>query len=305
MLKLKRLYSVVPALALCVYLGILFISPYKGSVTDDNDFEIQRSFREIEALIHVQDNNEQVNETVPENMLLASAASAAPALPEVTAINAADLAERGNTTRTVKDYTHKISAENVNLRGEPNTSSNIITRLQINDRINIVDKSGDWSKVSTAKDVTGWVKNDFILTKNAVIPVKKKVVIPVGQQAVNTAKKYLGVKYVWGGTSPKGFDCSGLVKYVYAKYGVRLNRVAADQARQGTRVTRDKLKAGDLVFFDTDGGKNYINHVGMYIGGGRFIHASSGRSTGHKVVISSLNEKFYSKSYITARRFFK
>jgi N-acetylmuramoyl-L-alanine amidase len=83
-----------------------------------------------------------------------------------------------------------------------------------------------------------------------------------------------------------------------------LERVAADQAKQGTKVSRANLKAGDLVFYDTNGGKNYVNHVGIYIGDGMFIHASSG-SNAHKVVISNLGEGFYSNAYMSAKRFLK
>lgn len=122
------------------------------------------------------------------------------------------------------------------------------------------------------------------------------------QKIIDYAKRYLGVKYAWGGTTPKGFDCSGFVKYVYAQFGVTLNRVAADQAKQGTAVKKANLQPGDLVFFDTNGGRNRINHVGLYIGGGKFIQASSGASD---VVISSITEGFYSKTFMTARRILK
>lgn len=124
----------------------------------------------------------------------------------------------------------------------------------------------------------------------------------VSQKIVDYAKKFLGIKYVWGGTTPKGFDCSGFVKYVYNNFGVTLKRVAADQAKQGTTVKKANLQPGDLVFFDTNGGHNYINHVGMYIGGGKFIQASSGHSG---VVVSDITQGFYSKTFMTAKRILK
>ncbi len=200
--------------------------------------------------------------------------------------------------KDAKIYSHKIIAANVNLRSDANTSSDVVTKLNENDRIILVSRSGDWDRVETDKGVSGWVKNEFVADKNAVI----KKVVPLGQQVVAYSKKFLGVKYVWGGTSPKGFDCSGLMKYAYKQYGITLNRVAADQAKQGKKVTRDQLKAGDLVFFDTNGGHNYINHVGMYVGNGMFIHASSGSRSGKRVVVSSLGDSFYSKAFMTARR---
>lgn len=122
------------------------------------------------------------------------------------------------------------------------------------------------------------------------------------QDIINYAKKLLGIKYRWGGTTTKGFDCSGYVKYVYNKFGISLSRTSRSQAKNGTYVKKANLKVGDLVFFDTNGGKNRINHVGIYMGGGKFIHSSSSHS---KVVVSSLNSGFYAKTYMTARRVFK
>lgn len=122
------------------------------------------------------------------------------------------------------------------------------------------------------------------------------------QNVVTYAKKFLGTRYVWGGNTTKGFDCSGYVKYVFKKFGVTLSRASYAQAKNGTYVKKANLKAGDLVFFDTNGGLNRINHVGIYIGGGKFIHCSSSHSG---VVISSITSGFYAKRYMTARRVLK
>ncbi|MGI6668790.1 MAG: NlpC/P60 family protein [Acetivibrionales bacterium] len=119
------------------------------------------------------------------------------------------------------------------------------------------------------------------------------------QNIIDYSRKFLGVRYVWGGSTAKGFDCSGFVKYVFKHFGITLNRTSRSQATQGVRVKKADLKPGNLVFFDTNGGLNRINHVGIYIGDGKFIHSSSS----HKgVVISNLNKGFYSKTYMTARR---
>jgi peptidoglycan DL-endopeptidase CwlO len=106
--------------------------------------------------------------------------------------------------------------------------------------------------------------------------------------------QYLGVPYVWGGASPSGFDCSGLVAYAYAQIGVSLPHNAAMQYNSvGVFVSRDQLQAGDLVFFDG------LGHMGMYIGGGQFIHAPH---TGDVVKISSLNDSWYAAKYVGAKR---
>lgn len=122
------------------------------------------------------------------------------------------------------------------------------------------------------------------------------------QNIVDYAKKFLGVRYVWGGTTTKGFDCSGFVKYVYKNFSITLNRTSSAQAKNGTYIKKANLSAGDLVFFDTNGGSKRINHVGIYIGSGKFIHSSSSHSG---VVISSITTGFYSNAYITARRVLK
>ena len=110
---------------------------------------------------------------------------------------------------------------------------------------------------------------------------------------VGIAMQYLGVPYVWGGASPSGFDCSGFSMYVFAKIGVSLPHYAASQYGMGTAVSRDQLQAGDLVFF------NGLSHMGIYIGGGQFIHAPR---SGDVVKISSLSESWYARTWVGARR---
>ena len=117
-----------------------------------------------------------------------------------------------------------------------------------------------------------------------------------GQALVNSAKKYLGVPYVWGGTSPRGFDCSGLVQYVCRQNGISVPRVAASQRNAGKYVSRANLQPGDLVFFG-NGGR--ITHVGIYVGNGNMIHAPQ---TGDVVKISSINSSYRVARYAGAVR---
>lgn len=114
-----------------------------------------------------------------------------------------------------------------------------------------------------------------------------------GQRVVDIARKHVGTPYRWGGASPSGFDCSGLVRYVYAQVGVSLPHNAAKQYRYGSPVSRDRLEPGDLVFFD------HLRHSGIYIGGGRFIHA---RQSGKRVSIASLDDDWYAENWVGARR---
>jgi len=118
---------------------------------------------------------------------------------------------------------------------------------------------------------------------------------------INLAKQKLGNKYVWGAVGQRNtFDCSGLTKYVYRKQGINIPRTSYNQAKYGKSINRSNLQPGDLVFFDTSKKrKGYVNHVGIYIGNNEFLHASSAKK---KVVITSLNAKFYSQRYKGARR---
>ena len=110
---------------------------------------------------------------------------------------------------------------------------------------------------------------------------------------VGIAMQYLGVPYVWGGASPSGFDCSGFSMYVFNQIGVSLPHHAASQYGMGTPVSKDQLEAGDLVFF------NGLGHMGIYIGGGQFIHAPH---SGDVVKISSLSDSWYAATWVGARR---
>ena len=116
-------------------------------------------------------------------------------------------------------------------------------------------------------------------------------------QVANYAYNFLGRPYVYGANGPNAFDCSGFTSYVYRHFGVSLPRTASSQFSAGSAVSRNNLAPGDLVFFNTVG---YLGHVGLYIGGGDFIHAaSSGR-----VKISSLSEGYYRTRYAGTRRVF-
>ena len=121
------------------------------------------------------------------------------------------------------------------------------------------------------------------------------------ERVIRVAKRYLGRRYVWGAEGPNVFDCSGFTQYVMRKSkGVNLPRVSRKQAYYGKYVSRSHLRPGDLVFFDTSRRRRgYVNHVGIYIGNNKFIHASSGK---HRVVITSLDRPFYRSRFKWGRR---
>lgn len=114
---------------------------------------------------------------------------------------------------------------------------------------------------------------------------------------INVGKKYMGIKYRYGGTTPAGFDCSGYTQYVFREAGVSIPRTTGSQFGTGKAVSKSNLKTGDLVFFNTSG--RGVSHVGIFIQGGKFIHAS----TSQGVTITALNDPYYwGKRYIGARR---
>lgn len=120
-----------------------------------------------------------------------------------------------------------------------------------------------------------------------------------GDAIAETVRQALGVQYVWGGQSMSGFDCSGLVYWTYAQYGIQLPRVTYEQINVGYNVPVNKLYAGDLVFFDTDRSKGGPDHVGIYLGGGKFIHAAR---PGQPVKISSMTDSYYMNRFMGGRR---
>jgi len=120
-----------------------------------------------------------------------------------------------------------------------------------------------------------------------------------GTQALDVARKMLGSPYRYGGTDPKGFDCSGLTMVCYRLNGLNLPRVSRNQFQAGRWVPKAQLRPGDLVFFATKGGQR-VTHVGMYIGEGKFIHAPR---TGKNVRIEKLSNSFFTKTFMGGRSY--
>ncbi|OBZ08633.1 C40 family peptidase [Bacillus sp. FJAT-26390] len=106
----------------------------------------------------------------------------------------------------------------------------------------------------------------------------------------------IGTPYKWGGTTNKGFDCSGFILHVFNQFDVKLPRTSQSQSETGTEVNKDELREGDLVFFNTSG--KGVSHAGIYIGEGKFAHSSTSKG----VTITKLSDSYYEKRYVTARR---
>ncbi len=216
--------------------------------------------------------------------------------------------------------TQYVNSTTVNVRQEANTSSTIVTTVALNTEVQVYSEANGWSKVKV-NNVEGYISSSLLsntkqetsrgqrtsrrtsstktttnTTSQATTQTTNVPASGNGSSIVATAKKYLGYKYTYGGSSPStGFDCSGFTSYVFRQHGKSLNRTAAGQYSNGVAVSRANLQPGDLVMF----GKSGINHVAIYIGGGQIIHAST-PATG--VRIDSLSTGYYNNNYVGARR---
>jgi SH3-like domain-containing protein len=207
-----------------------------------------------------------------------------------------------------------VSGSVVNVRRKPDITSEVLAKLTKGTKVEIFEHSGDWYRISIGEERYGWIHGDYVkiqeerISRGAENDRADTAGAPEEESLKNEdirydiieyAKTLLGIKYKYGGSTTKGFDCSGFVSYVFKKFGITLERTSAGMAKGGDPVERNALKPGDLVFFDTNGGLNSINHVGIYIGDGEFIHASSYQNK--KVTINSLNDGYYRKTYMWAR----
>ena len=202
----------------------------------------------------------------------------------------------------VEETAGYVSGNSVRMRSEPSMSSEIITELNFGNRLTITGYYEDWTAV-IYEGTHGYIYSQYVQEGEYSIPVLPETPewnestdsSELGQQIANYALQFVGYNYSWGGKDPStGFDCSGLVYYVYGQFGYTLNRVAADQANNGVHV--GELQPGDILCFYS--GSSYIGHVGIYIGDGMFVHAQNS-ATG--VVISSLDGYYGTRGY-EARR---
>jgi len=206
----------------------------------------------------------------------------------------------------------RITGDKVNIRSKPNTSSDILSTYSKGTVMTVIGINSGWYKVSH-NGHTGYVRSDFMdiiegqraastvtrTTPSATSPAPPAN-LTLGQQIVEFALGFVGYRYVYGGASPTtGFDCSGLVTYVYKNFGITVTRNASGQYRDnGVLINKSDLAPGDLVFFSSNGGSS-VTHVGIYIADNEFVHASQ---NGVGVIISRLDSTYYLNVWYGAKR---
>lgn len=227
------------------------------------------------------------------------------------------------------EVTKYVSAETLNMRETANNNAKLVNQLKVNTKVTVLETEGTWSKIKV-NGKTGYVASKYLSDKKVDVTSRSEEISrgkentqtentssknestqktesstqgtsssASGNNIVAYAKKYMGYKYVSGGSSPStGFDCSGFTSYVYKQCGISISRSSSAQASNGTAVSKSNLQPGDLVIFNNRANTS-IGHVGIYIGGNTFIHAGN---SGTGVITTSLSDSYYQARYVTGRR---
>lgn len=205
-----------------------------------------------------------------------------------------------------------VNVSTANLRSGSSTSFEIVDRASRKEALAVLAEENGWYKIKTTSG-TAYILKSLVVNslEEVVIPQEPVVKEPekapttnvssaTGDKVVALAKQYLGCSYVYGGSGPKSFDCSGFTQYIYKQFGISLAHSAVSQANNGTYIAKSNLQLGDLVIF-RDWDNVSIGHCGIYIGGGNFIHAANSK---RGVVTDTLNSGYYYERYVSARRLF-
>lgn len=207
----------------------------------------------------------------------------------------------------------------LNVRSGPGTSYSRIGSLRDGTQVELLEQEGGWYRIRSGA-LMGYVFAEYVLPEEeaqaepvpaaaedgqapALPPEAEAQAEPSkGEQVAAYAETLLGKPYVYGGSGPNGFDCSGFVYYVYGHFGVTLNRGASGQMSNGKAVEREELRPGDLVFFQDGTVTTAASHVGIYVGEDRFIHASTNSNC---VQYNSMEpDSLYDRRFVGARRIF-
>lgn len=188
----------------------------------------------------------------------------------------------------------KVNGDSVNVRSSASADSSSVGKVSKDSIVTVTGFQNGWYSVTCQYGTEGYIRSDFVDLTETTSSSSSNAII-------DTAKQYLGTRYVYGGASPSGFDCSGFTMYVFSQHGYSLPHSATSQWQSGvgTKVwSIGALQPGDLVFFCDPSRSNgkACSHAGIYIGGGQFIHSSSSSSGG--VIISNLTTGYYNNYFV-------
>lgn len=185
----------------------------------------------------------------------------------------------------------KVTTASLNIRAGAGTDHDKVGSLKAGKVVEILGEADGWYQISS-----GYISAEYVTIVDAAEAAKSGK----GQEIADYALTLVGSRYVYGGSGPSGFDCSGLTKYVYAQFGYTINRTASSQLDNGTAVSMSELQPGDLVMFKKSGtGSMRASHVGIYIGGGQFVHASTAKVG---VIVSDMDYAYYTTGFVGGRR---
>lgn len=185
----------------------------------------------------------------------------------------------------------KVTASSLNIRAQADTDSDKVGSLRAGKIVTLLGTCGEWYQIDQ-----GYISAEYV----TLVDAAEAAASSKGQEIADFALTFVGYPYVYGGSSPKGFDCSGFTTYIYKQFGYSLNRTASGQLDNGTAVSMSELQPGDLVMFKKSGsGSKRASHVGIYIGNNQFVHASTS-TVG--VIISGMDEAYYTSGFVGGRR---
>ena len=236
----------------------------------------------------------------------------------------ADYVDLGEENLNVQISFGIVDASSLRVREAPTTNSACLTRLVDGTMVSILGYTDGWYYIKYT-DTVGYVSADYLIVNDpityyaeedpdaldpeitedlpettqtvAVEAVSVNSASQERQDILNYAMKYLGTPYVYGGSTPSGFDCSGFTQYVFKHFGYSLSRSSSAQINDGEKIMTEDLLPGDLVFFSRSG--YAVGHVGIYVGDNQFIHSTS---PGDVVKVSNMDESYYVSRYVGARR---
>lgn len=185
----------------------------------------------------------------------------------------------------------KVVEGPLNIRSGPGTDYDRVGSLSTGRMAEVLETLDGWYKIGS-----GYVSADYV---TEVDGAAYEASYSKGQEIADYALQFVGYRYVYGGSSPSGFDCSGFTSYVYKQFGYKLNRSASDQLDNGTPVSMSELQPGDIVIFKKGNSSKRATHVGLYIGNSQFVHASTSKVG---VIISKMSDAYYTTGFVGGRR---